>query len=380
MSKLAFLTSGSGTAVGAGAVVVGAVAVAGYVSGVFAPSPPAELIPEPAALVQPEQPAAQPEAPATQTVEAAQPDMPKSQTPSFDLVRVEQDGAAMIAGSAAPGTNVSIRVDDAVVAQVTAGNDGTFASFVALETSAAPRVMTLKDDAGQISTDQVIIAPVAPVVPVAAAPKAEAIVEAAPQTSQGNDPVESAPQPVQVAQPVVVARPQAPAVILADETGVRVLQAPKTDAMTALLDTISYDAVGDVALTGRSDGAFVRVYLDNAPVTTSRIDEGGNWRAGLPDVDTGIYTLRVDELDAQGDVISRVETPFQREEPDVLAAAQSAGVPIEAITVQPGATLWAIARDTYGDGTLYTRLFEANRESIRDPDLIFPGQVFSLPE
>lgn len=50
------------------------------------------------------------------------------------------------------------------------------------------------------------------------------------------------------------------------------------------------------------------------------------------------------------------------------------------VTVQPGNTLWAISRAQYGDGVLYVRVFEANRSQIRDPDLIYPGQVFTLPE
>ncbi|HCJ00412.1 MAG TPA: peptigoglycan-binding protein LysM, partial [Sulfitobacter sp.] len=50
------------------------------------------------------------------------------------------------------------------------------------------------------------------------------------------------------------------------------------------------------------------------------------------------------------------------------------------VTVQEGATLWAIARERYGDPTLYVRVFAANRSSIRDPDLIYPGQVFDLPD
>ncbi len=50
------------------------------------------------------------------------------------------------------------------------------------------------------------------------------------------------------------------------------------------------------------------------------------------------------------------------------------------VTVQTGDTLWAISRDRYGDGLLYVRVFEANRESIKNPDLIYPGQVFTIPE
>jgi len=47
--------------------------------------------------------------------------------------------------------------------------------------------------------------------------------------------------------------------------------------------------------------------------------------------------------------------------------------------VQPGFTLWGIARDSFGDGVLYVQVYEANRDKIRDPDLIYPGQVFTIP-
>ena len=50
-----------------------------------------------------------------------------------------------------------------------------------------------------------------------------------------------------------------------------------------------------------------------------------------------------------------------------------------AVTVQPGHNLWTLARLHYGSGVLYTQIFTANRELIRDPDLIYPGQIFDLP-
>ena len=53
---------------------------------------------------------------------------------------------------------------------------------------------------------------------------------------------------------------------------------------------------------------------------------------------------------------------------------------INVVTVQPGNTLWAIARERYGQGILYVRVFKENKGKIRDPDLIYPGQVFSLPD
>ena len=113
----------------------------------------------------------------------------------------------------------------------------------------------------------------------------------------------------------------------------------------------------------------------------AQIDESGAWSVSLPNVDPGTYTLRVDQVATEGDVTSRVETPFLREEPEVIAALpalQDNGVNV--ITVQTGNTLWGIARDRYVEGQLYVQVFEANRDQIRDPDLIYPGQIFTIPE
>lgn len=183
------------------------------------------------------------------------------------------------------------------------------------------------------------------------------------------------------------AAPSAPAVILSTEEGVNVLQTGgvQPEALDQIaLDAITYEDAGSVALTGRGSAQeFVRVYLDNQPVLTTEIGTDGQWRAELPDVDTGTYTLRVDAVDASGDVTSRVESPFRREDPMALAeAAGRADGPsvIKVVTVQPGNTLWAIARDRYGEGPAYVKVFEANRDRIRDPDLIYPGQVFSIPD
>jgi LysM repeat protein len=49
------------------------------------------------------------------------------------------------------------------------------------------------------------------------------------------------------------------------------------------------------------------------------------------------------------------------------------------VTVEPGDTLWEIATEEYGDGTIWPRIYRANDDQIEDPDLIYPGQRFDVP-
>jgi len=48
-------------------------------------------------------------------------------------------------------------------------------------------------------------------------------------------------------------------------------------------------------------------------------------------------------------------------------------------TVQSGDTLSKIAQKYYGDASLYTKIFEANRDQLKDPNRIFPGQKLRIP-
>lgn len=306
------------------------------------------------------------------------------QSPRFDELRREADGTTVIAGRAAPLAEVKILLDGAEVATATADNTGGFAAIAVLPPKEDAQVVSLSAQNGEetaASLDEIILAPTTR---VEREPEPEGVVEAQPI----EDEVVAASEP-QEERPTDNAAEQAPpepaqvAVLQSNAEGVSLLQSAQPQALTSVaLDTIGYSELGDVQLTGRAqaDTANVRVYLDNRSVITLPVGADGRWRGDLPDVDEGVYTLRVDEVSVQGDVSSRVETPFKREATEVLvAAAQGQDGPVKSITVQTGATLWAIARDRYGDGTLFVRVFEANADSIRDPDLIYPGQVFDLP-
>ena len=212
-----------------------------------------------------------------------------------------------------------------------------------------------------VGTAGALVPPSADEVPVIASP-------AAPQAPAAPDAPASPPAAV-----------EAPRVILAEPGRVLVLQDSAPPPPIAL-DSIAYDEDGAVRLSGRGEEGDVRLYVDNEPVKTVRIDADGSWEAGLPEVDPGVYTLRLDRLGADGEVSDRIETPFKKETRSALAAVRAGPDGPAIVTVQPGFTLWAIAAENYGDGAAFVKIFEANASRVRDPDLIYPGQVFAVPD
>lgn len=225
-----------------------------------------------------------------------------------------------------------------------------------------------------------------PTTEVAEADEVKPVVESTPEP-EAVVAAETQPAPAPEVKEEVVETQVAPSIVIATKDGARVVQsAPKDQSPEVLtnvaLDAISYSDEGVVQLSGRAySGKFVRVYLNNVAQVLVPV-EATDWRAELPNVDSGVYTLRVDEIGDNGEVLSRVETPFRREAQEKLVAAAEKvkETKILAVTVQPGNTLWAIAKENYGDGIQYVRVFEANKDRIRDPDLIFPGQVFTVPD
>lgn len=413
MSKMLAGLGGNAGAVVAGGGMVVVLALGAYIG--FGSDLSPEADPVVATSAQTPQTETANGAPKDDDVAAASPEgAPEPQRPSFDELRRETDGTTIIAGRAEPLSDVKIIVDGDEVATAKADSQGGFAAITVLPPKDTAQVVSLSSQGAEAgdeetaSLDEIILAP------------AKTPIVIAPATPEQSDPARQGTT-VAVAEPstnVVVAdvaedvaavrlevenvpdtkatgselatnknnepnpKPARIAVLKSDETGVSLLNPVQPEAMTSVaLDTIGYSDLGDVQLTGRAqpDTVKVRVYLDNRSIISLPVDAKGRWRGDLPDVDEGVYTLRVDEVSVDGEVSSRVETPFKRESVEVLAEASASDGPIKSITVQTGATLWAIARDRYGDGTLYLRVFDANAKSIRDPDLIYPGQVFDLP-
>ena len=110
----------------------------------------------------------------------------------------------------------------------------------------------------------------------------------------------------------------------------------------------------------------------------------GAEEAGMQDT-AGREPLRESQADAAPAASApgtTAEAESPPEAPATVAERPEATVVVPELStasVERGDSLWRISRQVYGRGIRYTEIFEANQDQIRNPDLIYPGQVFVLP-
>jgi nucleoid-associated protein YgaU len=253
---------------------------------------------------------------------------PAVMAPEFDVVRVDPQGNTVIAGRAAPGAVVTVKTGNAIIGRVTADAAGAFA-----------------------------LAPDAPLPPGA---QELTLSEALPggKTITGQS---SASVDVPTAN-------TAPLAVLSGSAGSKVLSGQGPAAGTLGIGTVDYDADGHAIFSGTAKpGDTVTLALNNTEIGQAVAGSDGRWSlaAKVPQNDG---TLSV----ADG-ALPPANAPFALETlPDALATGH--------VIIAPGQNLWLIARHVYGHGNMYTLIYNANQNQIRDPNLIFPGQAFALPK
>jgi nucleoid-associated protein YgaU len=183
------------------------------------------------------------------------------------------------------------------------------------------------------------------------------------------------------------------------------------------VEAVDIEPGGKLHVSGRArPGAAVRLYLNDSFIASVTAGADGHLAVTINEgVAPGNYRIRLDELASNsGAVRTRAEAPFNV--PDTtttasmpvqtaasrppgaaatqqprLAAADSTVLPdkdsrsavvvakITTATVVRGDSLWRLSRRSLGGGERYAVIYQANREQIRNPNLIYPGQVLVLP-
>jgi nucleoid-associated protein YgaU len=292
--------------------------------------------------------------------------------PSFDVVRVNPNGDAVVAGRAAPGAKITLLDGGQPVGSAEADDRGEWVLLPDSAVDPGQHKFSLKanneDGTSSESDKEVIVVVPKPAEDIAGQPVTKpsgALALEVPKQGEGptqllNAPDSSAPTP--------------PAPQPASTTSEAAPTPPPPPPLS--LDTIDYTQDGRAMLSGHTlPGSDLIIYLDNASLGAAKADQNGRWTF-VPDskAPSGDHEVRVDMVDGAGKVQARVKVPFAQ--PDFSQVKLTD----DTVIVQPGNSLWRIARKTYGHGIQYTVIYEANKDRIGDPNLIYPGQIFTLPK
>jgi nucleoid-associated protein YgaU len=301
--------------------------------------------------------------------------------PAFDIARIEPTGEAVIAGRATPGATVELLRNGELHDRAVADASGQFV-MVSPRLPSGTYDLTLrsKQPDGKQATSKESVT-------VALEPR-------------------STDQPL-----VALMTPDKPTVVLSQPV------APRPLAGAVVVEAVETEPGGKLHVSGQArPGAAVRLYLNDSFVASVTASADGRFALTINEgVVPGSYRVRLDEVGpSSGAVRARAEVPFNvpdtmatasvptqataSKRPDIVAAQQSqlvatvATVPpdggspstvvvpkIQTTTVSRGDSLWRLSRNTYGAGTRYAVIYKANREQIRNPNLIYPGQIFVLP-
>lgn len=344
---------------------------------------------------------------------------PSSATkPSFDVVRIDPTGDAVIAGRSEPRAQVSLTLSGKPVAQAQADADG---QFVMLPPKLPPgdHVLGLRATGanGEVVSEQ----------SVAIAVPDRGTRETVAALAAPNKPT------------VVLSQPASSSATSGSDLHISSVEALQGGAMFA---------------SGTAPaGANLRLYLNESYIASVEAGPDGKWSVRVErGMSSGAYRVRADRIGSDGRAISRVEAPFDYPADLVreIAAASPAASPapkgegasaptrgesapaasaaapaqtsgaappskvvnsaptaagsapvsnptanaappassaqnavvseLRTARVERGDSLWRISTSIYGEGIRYTQLYDANASQIRDPDLIYPGQVLVVPK
>jgi nucleoid-associated protein YgaU len=259
---------------------------------------------------------------------------------AFDLVQVSPDGMAVVAGQSRPEASIAVLDGDIVLGETVADKAGSWVMNPAKPLASGNRNLRLRMiEKGQ---KEAIVAD-------------KTIVVLVPDRQDG--------------QPATVA-------MIDGKTGVtRIMQrAGNFDGVA--IDLLEQPLNKPAILRGQANKpGTVRLYAADKLIGEAIADGNGQWSIPLP-LNFG-EEIRADLVGADNKVLSRAIVNIAEMMADSGGSANADQGQI--VVIRPGNNLWRIASQTYGDGFQYRLIFEANKNQIRNPDLIYPGQVLALP-
>jgi nucleoid-associated protein YgaU len=319
-----------------------------------------------------------------------QPDVTPAAPLTIDLARVKPDGAAVFAGTAAANAKIRIFEGDILLGETVANANGEWVIVLEKSLAAGQHLISVAMERSDGSTE---MADRSLAVEIYQDTETKPLVALLPETAT------EVPVLIQSPDDVDAASPAAPAseAIVADATGADATGADAAAAKAAMGDTteaaptkpqaksqiaalapsaIIWRDASRILISGTSRGGVrVTVNDEKGQFGEALVLADGAWQvAGSLDMDIAVNHLRFALFDEANHIIARYDLPVKARD---LAKGQD-GSPL--VVVNKGDMLWRIAYHQLGEGVKYVDIVRRNQQDINDPDLIYPKQIFAVPQ
>ena len=356
--------------------------------------------------VQPQSPSIELSQPAADKAETSDKDrgtslQPPNATPlMIDLARVKPDGAAVFAGTATPNAKIRIFEGDILLGETIANANGEWVIVLEKSLAAGQHLISVAMERSDGTTE---MADRSLAVEIYQDTETKPLVALLPETATEAPVLIQSPDDVDKAKSAATSSEATSSEATSSEatsseaTSSEAIVAdpakadsamPKTAAVTlgktqansqiaALAPSaIVWRDASRILISGTSRGG-VRVTVNDAKgqFGAALVLADGAWQvAGSLDMDITVNQLRFALFDDANQIIARYDLPVKARD---LAKGQD-GSPL--IVVNKGDMLWRIAYHQLGEGVKYVDIVRRNKQDIADPDLIYPKQIFAVPQ
>ena len=277
--------------------------------------------------------------------------------PEIDIIKVSPDGSFVIAGKGQPNSNINISNKGDLIDSSIVDSDGNWV-VVSKE--------NLKTGDNLISIDQI---------------NNKGLVLRHKQLFITKIDEHKKDQPLVISVPnkngeniSIIQQPSEKQKIYKVEKDLGIQKKIKSNKKIFNVKTIFFNENGFVSIKGKVNfGKKIELYINKKIMETIKI-ENSKWQYNSDKIiDYGLHDLLVVLKSDKDEILDKITLPFMRVEMPYN------DVPENFILIKPGDMLWTIAYRLYGDPFKYIQIFEENKDQITNPDLIFPGQLFSIP-
>ena len=304
----------------------------------------------------------------------------------IDLARVKPDGAAVFAGTAAPNAKIRIFEGDILLGETIANANGEWVIVLEKSLAAGQHLISVAMERSDGTTE---MADRSLAVEIYQDTETKPLVALLPETETEVPVLIQSPDDVDTAKPAAAASEA----IVADDAKLAAAAMPeitraaptnpqaKSQIVASQIAALAPSAIvwrdaSSILISGTSRGG-IRVTVNDAKgqFGEALVLADGAWQvAGSLDMDIALNQLRFALFDDVNQIIARYDLPVKARD---LAKGQD-GSPL--VVVNKGDMLWHIAYQQMGKGVRYVDIVRRNKQDIINPDLIYPKQIFAVPQ